>query len=171
MKKRLLRPAILLPAFAILSLGAGIAYAAWTQLDAGRIEANEALLDSVPAYPGSREIERLTRTDTGDGLPIPDDVLTSALYAPPADASQADVVDFFVGSLTPEWESATRTVAASGEDIDADPDAAVPSAFRVLFSRGDDCIQLFTYGMAKGHIGERTFALSAESGQGPCEVD
>lgn len=169
MRRRLLRPAVLLPAFAILSLGAGIAYAAWTQLDAGRIDANEALLDSVPAYPGSREIERITRTATGDGLPVPDEVLTSALYAPPSDASQADIVDFFVGSLTPEWESSTRTVTASGEDVD--PDAALPSSFRVLFSRGDDCLQLLTYGMAPGHIGERTFALSVESGQGPCEVD
>ena len=169
MKRRLLRPAVLLPAFAILSLGAGIAYAAWTQFDAGRIDANEALLDSVPAYPGSREIERITRTATGDGLPVPDEVLTSALYAPPPDASQADIVDFFVGSLTPEWESSTRTVTASGEDVD--PDAALPSSFRVLFSRGDDCLQLLTYGMAPGHIGERTFALSVESGQGPCEVD
>jgi len=168
-KRRLLRPAVLLPAFAILSLGAGIAYAAWTQFDAGRIDANEALLDSVPAYPGSREIERITRTATGDGLPVPDEVLTSALYAPPPDASQADIVDFFVGSLTPEWESSTRTVTASGEDVD--PDAALPSSFRVLFSRGDDCLQLLTYGMAPGHIGERTFALSVESGQGPCEVD
>ena len=130
MRRRLLRPAVLLPAFAILSLGAGIAYAAWTQFDAGRIDANEALLDSVPAYPGSREIERITRTATGDGLPVPDEVLTSALYAPPPDASQADVVDFFVGSLTPEWESSTRTVTASGEDVD--PDAALPSSFRVL---------------------------------------
>ena len=169
MRRRLLRPAVLLPAFAILSLGAGIAYAAWTQFDAGRIDANEALLDSVPAYPGSREIERITRTATGDGLPVPDEVLTSALYAPPPDASQADIVDFFVGSLTPEWESSTRTVTASGEDVD--PDAALPSSFRVLFSRGDDCLQLLTYGMAQGHIGERTFALSVESGQGPCEVD
>jgi hypothetical protein len=168
-RRRLLRPAVLLPAFAILSLGAGIAYAAWTQFDAGRIDANEALLDSVPAYPGSREIERITRTATGDGLPVPDEVLTSALYAPPTDASQADIVDFFVGSLTPEWESSTRTVTASGEDVD--PDAALPSSFRVLFSRGDDCLQLLTYGMAPGHIGERTFALSVESGQGPCEVD
>jgi hypothetical protein len=168
-RRRLLRPAVLLPAFAILSLGAGIAYAAWTQFDAGRIDANEALLDSVPAYPGSREIERITRTATGDGLPVPDEVLTSALYAPPPDASQADIVDFFVGSLTPEWESSTRTVTASGEDVD--PDAALPSSFRVLFSRGDDCLQLLTYGMAPGHIGERTFALSVESGQGPCEVD
>ena len=169
MRRRLLRPAVLLPAFAILSLGAGIAYAAWTQFDAGRIDANEALLDSVPAYPGSREIERITRTATGDGLPVPDEGLTSALYAPPPDASQADIVDFFVGSLTPEWESSTRTVTASGEDVD--PDAALPSSFRVLFSRGDDCLQLLTYGMAPGHIGERTFALSVESGQGPCEVD
>ena len=169
MRRRLLRPAVLLPAFAILSLGAGIAYAAWTQFDAGRIAANEALLDSVPAYPGSREIERITRTATGDGLPVPDEVLTSALYAPPPEASQADIVDFFVGSLTPEWESSTRTVTASGEDVD--PDAALPSSFRVLFSRGEDCLQLLTYGMAPGHIGERTFALSVESGQGPCEVD
>jgi hypothetical protein len=168
-KRRLLRPAVLLPLFAVLSLGAGIAYAAWTQLDAGRIEANQELLDSVPTYPGATEIERLTRTATGDGLPIPDEVLTSALYAPPSDASQADVVEFFVAELTPEWDSSTRTVTASGEDVD--PEATAPSSFRVLFSRGDDCIQLFTYGMAEGHIGERTFALSAESGRGPCDVD
>jgi hypothetical protein len=168
-KRRLLRPAVLLPLFAILSLSAGIAYAAWTQLDAGRIDANQELLDSLPTYPGSTEIERLTRAATGDGLPIPDEVLTNALYAPPPEATQTDVVEFFVAELTPEWDSSTRTVTASGEDVD--PEAAAPSSFRVLFSRGDDCIQLFTYGMAEGHIGEPTFALSAESGQGPCEVD
>ena len=98
MRRRLLRPAVLLPLFAIVSLGAGIAYAAWSQYDPSRIDANQALLDSAPTYPGSSEIERLTRTATGDGLPIPDEVLTSALYAPPPDASQADVVEFFVGS-------------------------------------------------------------------------
>ena len=167
--RRLLRPAILLPLFAIVSLGAGIGYAAWSQYDAGRIDANQELLDSMPLYPGATEIERLTRTATGDGLPVPNEILTSALYAPPADATQADIVDFYVRELTPEWDSSTRTVAASGEDVD--PNAAAPSAFRVLFSRGDDCIQLYTYGMAPGHIGEPTFALAAESGQGPCEVD
>jgi hypothetical protein len=167
--RRLLRPAILLPLFAVVSLGAGIGYAAWSQYDAGRIDANQELLDSMPLYPGATEIERLTRTATGDGLPVPNEILTSALYAPPADASQADVVDFYVRELTPEWDSSTRTVTASGDDVD--PDAAAPSAFRVLFSRGDDCVQLFTYGMAPGHIGEPTFALSAESGQGQCEVD
>jgi hypothetical protein len=168
-KRRLLRPAVLLPLFAIVSLGAGIGYAAWSQYDAGRIDANQALLDSMPLYPGATEIERLTRTATGDGLPVPNEILTSALYAPPAGATQADLVEFYVRELTPEWDSSTRTVTASGEDVD--PEAAAPSAFRVLFSRGDDCIQLYTYGMAPGHIGEPTFALSAESGQGPCQVD
>jgi hypothetical protein len=168
-RRRLLRPAILLPLFAIVSLGAGIAYAAWSQYDAGRIDANQALLDSMPLYPGATEIERLTRTATGDGLPVPNEILTSALFAPPPDATQADIVDFYVRELTPEWDSSTRTVEASGEDVD--PDATAPAAFRVLFSRGDDCIQLYTYGMAPGHIGEPTFALSAESGQGPCQVD
>jgi hypothetical protein len=168
-KRRLLRPAVLLPLFAIVSLGAGIGYAAWSQYDAGRIDANQALLDSMPLYPGATEIERLTRTATGDGLPVPNEILTSALYAPPAGATQADLVEFYVRELTPKWDSSTRTVTASGEDVD--PGAAAPSAFRVLFSRGDDCIQLYTYGMAPGHIGEPTFALSAESGQGPCQVD
>jgi hypothetical protein len=168
-RRRLLRPVVLIPAFVLLALGAGIAYAAWTQLDAGRIEANEELLASLPRYPGSTEVDRLTQTEADGTLPVPDEVVTSVLYAPPAPATQADVVEFFVRELTPEWESSTRTVAASGEDVD--PDAAAPSSFRVLFSRGDDCLQLFTYGMAPGHIGERTFALSAESGQGPCEVD
>jgi len=168
-KRRLLRPAILLPLFAIVSLGAGIGYAAWSQYDAGRIDANQALLDEMPLYPGAEELERLTRTATGDGVPVPNEILTSALYAPPADATQADIIDFYIRELTPEWDSSTRTVTATGEDVD--PDAAAPSAFRVLFSRGDDCIQLYTYGMAEGHIGEPTFALSAESGQGPCQVD
>lgn len=169
MRRRLLRPAILLPAFVLLSLGAGIGYAAWTQLDAGRIDANEALLDSLPTYPGAEEVDRITRTTTGDGLPIPDEVVTSVLYAPPQKATQARIVEFFVAALTPEWESSTRIVTAGEGESDAAPDATLPSAFRVEFSRGGDCLQLFTYGMAPGHVGERTFALSAESGQGPCE--
>ena len=43
-----------------------------------------------------------------------------------------------------------------------------PSSFRVDFSRGDDCLSLLTYGMAPGHVGEPTFVLSVESGDGPC---
>ena len=37
-RSRLLRPAVLIPAFVLLALGAGIGYAAWQQLDSGRVE-------------------------------------------------------------------------------------------------------------------------------------
>ena len=165
MKRRLLRPRVLIPAFVLLALGSGIAYAAWTQLDAGRIEANEEVLASLPRFPASTEVDRLTQTEADGALPIPDDVVTSVLYAPPAGATQADVVEFYVSRLTPEWQARTTTVTV-GDEARA---ATGASAFRVDFSRGEDCVRLLTYGMAPGHFGRRTFALSAESGQGPCE--
>lgn len=165
MRRRLLRPAVLIPAFVLLALGAGIAYAAWTQLDAGRIDENEEVLASLPRYPGSTEVDRLTQTEADGTLPIPDEVVTSVLYAPPAAATQAEVVEFYVSRLTPEWRARTTSVTVA----DQEQAATGASAFRVDFSRGEDCVRLLTYGMAKGHFGRRTFALAAESGDGPCD--
>jgi hypothetical protein len=163
--RRLLRPAVLVPAFVVLSLGAGIAYAAWTQLDSSRVEANTAILDALPRYPGAREIQRLTQNSTGeDANPVPDEIVTSVLYAPPAGAEQEDVIAFYVERLQPEWTARTRVVRASGEEAGASP----PSSFRVDFSRGDDCLSLLTYGMAPGHAGSPTYAFSAQAGDGPC---
>lgn len=161
----MLRPAVLIPGFVLLALGAGIAYAAWTQLDAGRIEANEEVLASLPRFPGSTEIDRLTQTEADGTLPIPDEVVTSVLYAPPAGATQAEVVEFYVSRLTPEWRARTTSVTVA----DQEQAATGASAFRVDFSRGEDCVRLLTYGMAKGHFGRRTFALAAESGEGACD--
>ncbi len=165
MRRRLLRPAVLIPAFVLLSLGAGIAYAAWTQLDSSRVDANMEILDSVPLYPGAHEIQRITQTTNGeDALPVPDEIVTSALYAPPAETKQEDVVAFYVESLEPEWKPRTRVVTAS----EAGEDGTPPTSFRVDFSRGGDCLSLLTYGMAPGHAGDPTFALSVQSGGGPC---
>jgi hypothetical protein len=164
-RRRLLRPAVLIPAFVLVALGAGIAYAAWQQLDSGRAEANKAILDALPPYPGATEIQRITQTQTGeDALPIPDEIITSALYAAPAGATQEDVVAFFAESLQPEWEARTRIVRAS----EGGDDESTPTSFRVDFSRDDDCLSLLTYGMAPGHVGDPTFALSVQSGDGPC---
>jgi hypothetical protein len=162
---KLIRPAVLIPAFVVLALGAGIAYAAWQQLDSGRIDANKEILDSAPLFPGAREIQRITRTSTGDdSLPVPDEIVTSALYAPPPGAKQEDVVGFYVENLAPEWDPRTRVVRAS----EVPEDATAPSSYRVDFSRGDDCLSLLTYGMAPGAVGEPTYVLSAQSGDGPC---
>jgi hypothetical protein len=164
-RRKLLRPAVLIPAFVVLSLGAGIAYAAWTQLDSGRRDANMEILDSAPLYPGAREIQRVTQNSNGeDALPIPDEIVTSALVAPPGSATQADVVAFYVESLEPAWQPRTRVVRAS----ESEEDGTTPTSFRVDFTRDEDCLSLLTYGMAPGHAGERTYVLSAQSGDGPC---
>ena len=169
MRRRLLRPAVLIPAFVIVSLAAGIGYAAYQQLDTGRVDDNNAILDSLPVLPGAREIQRLTQTSTGeDAFPVPDEIVTSALYAPPAGTTQEEVVGFYVDGLAPEWETRTRVVRASGEEVEDPQDA--PSSYRVDFSRAEDCLSLFTYGMAEGHVGEATYVLSVQSGEGPCPV-
>ena len=74
------------------------------------------------------EIERITRTATGDGLPVPDEVLTSALYAPPPTPARRTSSTSSSQSSTPEWDSSTRTVTASGEDVDPEAAPRPPSA-------------------------------------------
>ncbi len=166
MKRRLLRPAVLIPAFVLLSLGAGIGYAAWTQLDTSRVDANMAILDAVPLYPGAREIQRITQTTTGDdALPVPDEIVTSALYGPPADG-EAGGRRRLLRREPPARVGAANTGRSPPARREEDGDA--PTSFRVDFSRGDDCLSLLTYGMAPGHVGEPTFVLSVQSGDGPC---
>ena len=153
MKRLLRRPAVLIPAAVLLSLGAGLGYAVWEQLDTSALETNERLLDELPRYPGAREIDRRTQTFSGeDGLPLPEGIVTTALFAPPRDTGQEEIVDFYVSRLT-GWEP--RTTALGG-------------AFQVEFERGDDCLLLMTNGMARGGVGEPTFAVAATNEEGAC---
>ena len=150
------RPAVLLPAAVLLSLAAGLGYAAWEQLDTSAVETNERLLDELPPYPGAREIDRRTQTFSGeDGLPLPKGLVTTALFAPPGDAGQDEIVDFYVSRLT-GWEP--RTTARGG-------------AFQVEFERGDDCLLLMTNGMAVEGAEDPTFAVAATSEEGACGRD
>ena len=112
MKRLLRRPAVLIPAAVLLSLGAGLGYAVWEQLDTSALETNERLLDELPPYPGAREIDRRTQTFSGeDGVPLPEGIVTTALFAPPKDTGQEKIVDFYVSRLT-GWEP--RTTALGG---------------------------------------------------------
>jgi hypothetical protein len=143
---------LLIPAFAALSLAAGIGYAAYERIDTSALEANAELLDSVPVYPGAREIDRRSDTSSAGSLPVAEGVVTTVLYIPPVDAKQEDVLDFYVGRLS-AWRVRTTTVQG---------------AYRAEFSREDDCLALLTYGMAPGHAGARTFALAAQANEGGC---
>lgn len=153
MKRRLARPAVMIPAAVLLSLGAGIGYAAWEKLDTSAVERNEQLLESLPTFPGAEERDRRSQTFSGEGgLPLPEGLVTTVLFSPPAGASQEEVLDFYVSRLS-SWKPRTTAVGES---------------YRVTFTRGDDCVLLLTNGMAPGHTGEATFALSATEERGAC---
>jgi hypothetical protein len=112
----------------------------------------------VPTFPGARESDRRSDTSSAGGLPLPAGVVTTVLYLPPADATQEQVVDFYVTRLA-AWAAHTTTVPAEG---------TLRRAYRVEFTRDDDCLMLMTYGMAPGTTGTRTFALAALADEGGC---
>jgi hypothetical protein len=144
---------VIIPAAVLLSLGAGIGYAAWERLDTSAVERNQQLLESLPTFPGAAEQGRRSQTFSGEGgLPLPEGLVTTVLYSPPAGASQEEVLDYYVSGLS-GWERRTTAVGES---------------YRVTFTRGNDCVLLLTNGMAPGHIGEPTFALSATEEEGAC---
>jgi hypothetical protein len=153
-RRRLARPAVLIPLAVALSLAAGIGYAVWERLDTSALEANERLLDELPALPGARELDKRSQTFSGGSrLPLPQGLVTTVLLAPPEDASQAEVVDFYVSRMD-GWDADTT---------------AVGSAFRVEFTRGDDCLLLMTNGMAPEVRRDRTFAVAATSEEDACD--
>lgn len=156
MRRLLRRPAFVIPAAVLLSLTAGLGYAAWEQLDTSALETNERLLEELPPYPGARELDRRSQTFSGeDGLPLPEGLVTTVLFAPPSDAGQEEIVDFYVSRLT-GWEARTT---------------AVGRAFQVEFERGDDCLLLMTNGMAPEGTEDPTFAVAATSEEGACGRD
>ena len=83
--KRLLRPAIVIPAVAVLLFAGGILYAVTTGLDSGAVDENEQVLADAGVYPSSKEIGRNSETFAGEeaALPVPKGVVTTVAYAPP----------------------------------------------------------------------------------------
>ena len=159
MRRLLARPAILLPALVLLSLAGGIAYGAYERVNTSAAEANGDLLDELPSYQGARELGRRSEAVAAGSLPVPNAVQTTVLYEPPASATPEEVVEFYVSGLR-DWQAETRTVSL-GESSE--------TAYRVDFSRDDDCVILQTAGMAPGQTqGQRTFTLSAIADEGAC---
>ena len=161
MSRRLLRPTVLIPAFVLLSLAGGLAYAAFERVGTSAAEENSSLLESLPLYPGAREAARRAQTyDDEGGLPLPEGVVTTVVYVPPPDATQEEVVRFYLSRLD-GWDRDTTTIPAPGEKDE--------DVYRVQLTRGENCLTLMTYGMAPSAEGEeRSYALAASTEQGGC---
>ena len=159
--RRLLRPAIVIPAVALLLLAAGVVYAVTTGLDSGAVDENEQVLAEAGIYPGSKEVGRNSETFSGEeaALPVPKGVVTTAAFAPPDGTDQIEVVNFYVNRLRPDWSARVERSLAGAAGTTSQ------RSYRVTLSRSDQCLVLGTAGMV-ADLAEPVFTLSAYGREG-----
>jgi hypothetical protein len=159
--RRLLRPAIVIPAVAVVLFGAGIVYAVTTGLDSGAVDENEQVLADVGVYPGSKEVGRNSETFAGAeaALPVPKGVVTTAAYAPPEGTDQVEIVNYFLSRLRPDWSAEVERSLAGA------PGTTTQRSYRVTFSTADRCLILGTAGMV-ADLAQPVYTLSAYGREG-----
>ena len=159
--KQLLRPAIVIPAVAVLLFAGGIVYAVTTGLDSGAVEENEQVLADAGAFPGSKEVGRNSETFSGEeaALPVPKGVVTTVAYGPPEGTDQLEIVNYFVSRLQPHWSAQIERSLAGAAGTTSE------RSYRVTFSRNDQCLILGTAGMV-ADLAQPVYTLSAYGREG-----
>lgn len=159
--RRFLRPAIVIPAVALLLFAGGVIYAYTRGLDSGAVDENEQVLAEAGVYPGSTEVGRSSETFSGaeSAVPVPKGVVTTVAYAPPDGTDQLEIVNHYVGRLRPEWspEIERSLAGAAGTTTER--------SYRVTFTRGEQCLILGTAGMV-ADLAEPVYTLSAYGREG-----
>ena len=159
--RRLLRPAIVIPAIALLLFAGGVLYAALRGLDSGAVDENEQVLGDAGVYPGSKEIGRNSETFAGAeaAVPVPKGVVTTVAYTPPAGTDQLDIVNDYINRLRPDWAAEVERSLAGAAGTTTE------RSYRVTFSRGDQCLILGTAGMV-ADLAQPVYTLSAYGREG-----
>jgi hypothetical protein len=154
--RRFLRPAIVIPAVALLLFAGGIVYAVVTGLDSGAVDENEQVLADAGIYPGSKEVGRNSETFSGaeSAVPVPKGVVTTVAYAPPAGTAQVRIVGYYVSRLRPDWSANVERSLAGAAGTTTE------RSYRVTFSRGEQCLILGTAGMV-ADLAQPVYTLSA----------
>ena len=159
--RRLLRPAIVIPAVAIFLFAGGVLYAYTKGLDSGAVDENEQVLAEAGAYPGSKEVGRNSETFSGaeSAVPVPKGVVTTVAYAPPEGTGQVEIVNHYVGRLRGKWSPEVERSLAGAAGTTTE------RSYRVTFSRSDQCLVLGTAGMV-ADLARPVYTLSAYGREG-----
>jgi len=154
--RRFLRPAIVIPAVALLLFAGGVIYAYTRGLDSGAVDENEQVLADAGVYPGSKEVGRNSETFAGAeaALPVPKGVVTTAAFAPPEGSDQLEIVNYFLSRLRPDWSAEVERSLAGAAGTTTE------RSYRVTFSRMDQCLILGTAGMV-ADLTQPVYTLSA----------
>jgi hypothetical protein len=140
--KRFLRPAVVIPAVAVLLFAAGIVYAFTTGLDSGAVDENEQML-AEETFAGAEA-----------ALPVPKGVVTTAAYAPPEGTDQLEIVNYYLGRLRPGWSAEVERSLAGAAGT------TTQRSYRLTFSRADQCLIVGTAGMV-ADLAQPVYTLSA----------
>ena len=159
--RRLLRPAIVIPAVALLLFAGGVVYAALRGLDSGAVDKNEQVLADAGVYPESKEIGRNSETFSGAeaAVPVPKGVVTTVAYAPPEGTDQLEIVNFYISRLRPDWSTQVERSLAGAAGTTSQ------RSYRVTFSREAQCLILGTAGMV-ADLAHPVYTLSAYEREG-----
>jgi hypothetical protein len=159
--RRFLRPAIVIPAIALLLFAGGVVYAITTGLDTNAVDDNEQVLADAGVYPGAKEVGRNSETFAGaeSALPVPKGVVTTVAYAPPEGADQVEIVNYYVSRLRPEWSAKVEQSLAGAAGTTSQ------RSYRVTFSENDRCLILGTAGMV-ADLAQPVYTLSAYTREG-----
>jgi hypothetical protein len=159
--RRLLRPAIVIPAVAVLLFAGGVVYAVTNGLDSGAVDENEQVLAEIGVFPSSYEVGRNSETFAGAeaAVPVPKGVVTTVAYAPPHGTGQVEIVDYYVNRLRPDWAARIERSLAGAAGTTTE------RSYRVTFSRAEQCVILGTAGMV-ADLAQPVYTLSAYGREG-----
>ena len=159
--RRLLRPAIVIPAVALLLFAAGIVYAVTTGLDSGAVDENEQVLADVGRLPGleggrpkQRDVRRRGGRLAGAEGRRHDGRLRAA-----EGTDQLEIVNYFLSRLRPDWSPEVERSLAGAAGTTTE------RSYRVTFSRADQCLILGTAGMV-ADLAQPVYTLSAYGREG-----
>ena len=158
--RRFLRPAIVIPAVAILLFAGGVLYAALRGLDTSAVRDNERALAAAGSFPGSQRVGSNSETFSGaESVPLPKGIVTTIAYAPPDGTQQIEIVNYYVGKLRSTWTPHIERSLAGAAGTTTE------RSYRVTFSQADRCLILGTAGMA-ADLAQPVYTLSAYERQG-----
>ena len=153
MRQRLGKRGLVALVVVLVPLAAGIVYAVVTGRNSSGVEENRHALASAGVYPGAHEVGTgSSAVFPQNALPVPRGVVTSIAYEPPARATQAEVVDFYLTRLRDRWSAKVeRSLTGSTDE----------RGFRVTFRGDERCLVLLTAGMLVPPGEQRVYTLSA----------
>ena len=124
------------------------------------VAANEALIQSLPVFPGAEEVERDSAPYYVNESGPASGYGTRVVYRVERDVTDQEVIDFYISELKGEWDHCTQEIPI----VPIEPTGAVATATPLGFARSVNFVR------ENASVSVNADGLSADSGSGAYEV-